>query len=127
MKKTILVVDDYGSIRNFICEILQKKGYATLGAANGNEAYELLLENPDEVSLVLTDYNMPECTGFELLQKIRTNPGVSSIPVVMLTTESNPDKMREAKEAGLNAWIRKPYRSETFFSQIENALLSKAE
>ena len=126
MKKTILVVDDYGSIRNFICEVLEKKGYATLGAANGNQAYELLLEKPDEVSLVLTDYNMPECSGFELLQKIRTNPGVSTIPVVMLTTESNPDKMREAKEAGLNAWIRKPYRSETFFSQIENALLSKA-
>jgi two-component system, chemotaxis family, chemotaxis protein CheY len=126
MKKTILVVDDYGSIRNFICEILEKKGYATMGAANGNQAYELLLEKPDTVNLVLTDYNMPECTGFELLQKIRTNPGVSAIPVVMLTTESNPDKMREAKEAGLNAWIRKPYRSETFFSQIENALLSNA-
>jgi CheY-like chemotaxis protein len=127
MKKTILVVDDYGSIRNFICEVLQKKGYATLGAANGNEAYELLLEKSEEVSLVLTDYHMPECTGFELLQKIRTNPGVSGVPVVMLTTESNPDKMREANEAGLNAWIRKPYRSEIFFAQIENALLSKAQ
>jgi len=126
MKKTILVVEDYGSIRNFICEVLQKKGYATLGAANGNQAYAMLLEQPDAVNLVLTDYNMPECTGFELLQKIRTNPGVSTIPVVMLTTESNPDKMREAKEAGLNDWIRKPYRSEIFFAQIENALLSKA-
>lgn len=126
MRKTILVVDDYGSIRNFICEVLQKKGYATLGAANGNQAYAMLLEQPDAVNLVLTDYNMPECTGFELLQKIRTNPGVSDIPVVMLTTESNPDKMREAKEAGLNDWIRKPYRSEIFFAQIENALLSKA-
>jgi two-component system, chemotaxis family, chemotaxis protein CheY len=123
MKKTILVVEDYGSIRNFICEVLEKKGYATMGAANGNQAYAILLEKPDAVNLVLTDYNMPECTGFELLQKIRTNPGVSGIPVVMLTTESNPEKMQAAKDAGLNAWIRKPYRSETFFTSIENALL----
>lgn len=125
MKKTILVVDDYGSVRNFICGILQKKGYATMGAANGNQAYAMLLEQPETVNLVLTDYNMPECTGFELLQKIRTNPGVSAIPVVMLTTESNPEKMQAAREAGLSAWIKKPYRAETFFSQIENALILK--
>jgi AmiR/NasT family two-component response regulator len=47
---------------------------------------------------------------------------VAKVPVVFLTTESNPDKMRAAKDAGLSAWIKKPYRSETFFAQIENAI-----
>jgi two-component system, chemotaxis family, chemotaxis protein CheY len=121
MKHTILVVDDFASIRDFVCETLQRKGYQTLGAANGNEAYKVLTEQQD-VKLVLTDYNMPDCTGFELLKKIKDNPTVSSVPVIFLTTESNPDKMRSAKEAGLTAWIKKPYRSETFFAQIENAL-----
>lgn len=121
MKKTILVVDDFASIRDFVCETLQRKGYNTLGAANGNEAYQMIAENPD-VNLVLTDYNMPDCTGFELLKKIKANPTVAKVPVVFLTTESNPDKMRSAKEAGLSAWIKKPYRAEAFFAQIENVI-----
>lgn len=122
MKKKILVVDDFASIRNFVCETLQRKGYDTLGASNGNEAYKVLTEAEGSVNLVLTDYNMPDCTGFELLRKIKENPGVSKVPVIFLTTEANPDKMRLAKEAGLSAWIKKPYRSETFFAQIESAL-----
>jgi len=122
MKKTILVVDDFASIRNFVCETLQRKGYETLGASNGNEAYKVLTEDSNTVNLVLTDYNMPDCTGFELLKKIKDNPVVAQVPVIFLTTESNPDKMRLAKEAGLSAWIKKPYRSETFFAQIESAL-----
>jgi len=123
MKKTILVVDDFASIRDFVCETLQRKGYDTLGAANGNQAYQMLSDKP-EVNLVLTDYNMPECTGFELLKKIKANPEIAKVPVVFLTTESSPDKMRAAKEAGLCAWIKKPYRAETFFAQIENAIVN---
>ena len=122
MKKTILVVDDFASIRDFVCDTLQRKGYETLGAANGNEAYKVLTERAADVNLVLTDYKMPDCTGFELLKKIKENPTVTNVPVIFLTTESNPDKMRSAKEAGLSAWIKKPYRSETFFAQIENAM-----
>jgi CheY-like chemotaxis protein len=121
MKKKILVVDDFASIRDFVRETLQRKGYDTLGAANGTEAYDLLSAT-EEINLVLTDYNMPGCTGFELLKKIKSNPHTATVPVVFLTTESNPDKMRAAKEAGLSAWIKKPYRAETFFAQIENAL-----
>jgi two-component system chemotaxis response regulator CheY len=122
MKKKILVVDDFTSIRDFVCETLQRKGYETLGASNGNEAYKILLENNDNVNLVLTDYNMPDCTGFELLKKIKGNEQTSRLPVIFLTTESSPEKMRSAKDAGLNAWIKKPYRAEMFFAQIETAL-----
>lgn len=123
MRKKILVVDDFASIRDFVCETLQRKGYATIGASDGNEAYNILSNHPD-VNLVLTDYNMPDCTGFELLKKIKSSTATSKVPVVFLTTESNPDKMREAKEAGLAAWIKKPYRSENFFAQIENAMMN---
>lgn len=121
MKKKILVVDDFASIRDFVCETLQRKGYETIGAANGNEAFKLLSDTPD-VHLVLTDYNMPDCTGFELLKKIKADTAVSKVPVIFLTTESNPEKMKAAKAAGLSAWIKKPYRAETFFSQIENVI-----
>lgn len=125
MKKTILVVDDYASVRNFVCETLQRKGYNTLGASNAHEAYSLLTERPDDVNLVLTDYNMPDCTGLELLKKIKENAQIAKVPVVFLTTESNPEKIRMAKDAGLSAWIKKPYRSDTFFSVIENAIVQR--
>lgn len=122
MKKTILVVEDFNSVREFVCETLQKKGYDTIGAANGNDAYSLLNESISKVNLVLADYYMPDCTGFELLKRIKANPNSAKIPVIFLTTESNPDLIRSAKEAGLTAWIRKPYRAENFFGQIENAI-----
>ena len=125
MKKTILVVDDFASIRQFVCETLEKKGYNALGAANGNEAFQVLQSKQGEIDLVLTDYNMPDCTGFELLKKIKTSTDVAGVPVVFLTTESSPEKMKSAKDAGLSAWIKKPYRSETFFAQINNAMIIK--
>lgn len=122
LKKTILVVEDFASVREFVCETLQKKGYSTIGAANGNEAYSLLERNIKEVGLVLADYYMPDCTGFELLKRIKANTETASIPVIFLTTESSPEKIRNAKEAGLTAWIKKPYRAENFFAQIESAM-----
>ena len=122
MKKTVLVVEDFGSIRNFVCDGLERKGYATLAATNGNDAYKILMEKNAEISLVISDYNMPGCTGFELLKKIKGHPDVAKVPVIFLSTEVDPQKMKCAKEAGLAAWIKKPYRPETFFALIENAI-----
>jgi two-component system, chemotaxis family, chemotaxis protein CheY len=122
MKKTILVVDDFTSIRKFVCEMLEKKGYNTLGAGNANEALKLLVQHAGDINLVLTDYNMPNCSGYDLLKWIKRNPQLSNVPVIFLTTELNADKMKNAKDAGLSAWIKKPYKSETFFSQIETTI-----
>jgi two-component system chemotaxis response regulator CheY len=122
MKKTILVVDDFTSIRKFVCEMLERKGYDTLGAGNGNEAFNLLVQHSGHVNLVLTDYNMPDCTGYELLKRIKKTPDVSKVPVIFLTTELSTDKMKNAKDAGLSAWIKKPYKADTFFSQIETTI-----
>lgn len=121
MQKTILVVDDFTSIRNFVCSTLQRKGYSTLGASNGNEALKILTEKSGAVNLVLTDYNMPDFTGFDLLKKIKDNPATTNIPVIFLTTELSYQKMEAAQKAGLFAWIKKPYRSEEFFEKIERA------
>ena len=125
MKKTILVVDDFTSIRHFVCEMLERKGYRTLNAGSGNEAFKVLTENSTTVDLVLTDYNMPDCSGYDLLKKIKGNRDVAGVPVIFLTTELSAEKMKMAKDAGLAAWIKKPYRSETFFAEIESALLQK--
>ena len=104
---TILVVEDFVTIRDYVCETLNQKGYATLGANNGNEAYSILEENSEGIHLVLTDYYLPDSTGFELLQKIKSNPKLSPTPVIFLTTETSPEKIKEAKEIGLAAWPTK--------------------
>jgi two-component system, chemotaxis family, chemotaxis protein CheY len=122
MKKKILVVEDFGSILNFVCETLNRKGYETVGAANIKEALAILSIRPDEIHLVLTDYNMPDGTGYDLLKKIKASSDTSGIPVIFLTTESSPDKIKLAKDAGLAAWVKKPYRAENFFDQIQRAL-----
>jgi CheY-like chemotaxis protein len=124
MKKTILVVEDFASIRSFLCDTLERAGYITIGASNGNEALRVLQGGNKQVDLVLSDYNMPECTGLDLLVKIKSNDIMAAIPVIFLTTERNPDKMREAQKAGLTAWVKKPYKAETFFAQIENAIVN---
>jgi two-component system, chemotaxis family, chemotaxis protein CheY len=125
MKNKILVVEDFASIRTFVCETLNRKGYETVGAANSKEAMAILNEKSQEIDLVLTDYNMPDGTGYELLKKIKSNPATAKIPVMFLTTESSPEKMKLAKEAGLSAWVKKPYRAENFFEQIQRAVSGK--
>ncbi|HEY0653724.1 MAG TPA: response regulator [Chryseosolibacter sp.] len=122
MKKRILVVEDFASIRTFVCETLNRKGYETVGASNSKEALTILNEKSEEINLVLTDYNMPDGTGYELLKNIKGNANTAKIPVIFLTTESSPEKMKLAKDAGLSAWVKKPYRAESFFDQIQRAM-----
>ncbi|HEY5825127.1 MAG TPA: response regulator [Cyclobacteriaceae bacterium] len=121
MGKTILVVEDFASVRKFVRASLERNGYTTFGACNGNDGYKLLLEKADEINLVLTDYHMPEVTGYDLLKKIKGNDVTKNIPVIFLTTEADAEKIEAAKEADLFAWIKKPYRAEAFFSQIASA------
>jgi CheY-like chemotaxis protein len=122
MKKRILVVEDFGSIRTFVCETLERKGYDTIGAASGKEALGILDEGNVDIHLVLTDFNMPDGTGYDLLKKIKANAATAHIPVIFLTTESSPDMMKLAKSAGLSAWVKKPYRADNFFEQIQRVV-----
>lgn len=122
MKKKILVVEDFTSVRDFVCETLQRKGYETMGASNGTEAYNILLEAEGAIHLVLTDYHMPDGTGYDLLKLIKGDQRTASVPVIFLTSESNPEKIQSAKEMGNAGWIKKPYRAENFFAQIHRTI-----
>ena len=122
MRKRILVVDDFATIRSFVRATLERRGYDTLGATNGNQAYEIVAAENESISLILTDYYMPDGTGFDLLTKVKTNPNTNYIPVIFLTTEANTQKIEDAKKAGLFAWIKKPYRADAFLNLIERAL-----
>ena len=123
--KTILVVEDYSYARNFICKKLQSKGYQTVDAASVKEAYDVLSNETTDISLVLSDVDMPDVSGFDLLRSIKNNPVLEDIPFVFWTSESDKDKVRFANEVGLATFIQKPFREEKFFTEIDRAISIK--
>ena len=113
----VLVVDDSAIMRKVIEQILEMLGHEAVPAANGVEAFDRLKEHAD-VQLILLDWNMPEMNGIEFLRAVKDRPGLSTIPVIMLTTESERRKMIEAIEAGAKHYLTKPFQPETLATKI---------
>ena len=113
----VLVVDDSAIMRKVITQFLEMLGHDSVPAANGIDAFERLKEHED-VRLILLDWNMPEMNGIEFLREIKVRPGLSEIPVIMLTTESERRKMIEAIEAGAKHYLTKPFQPETLATKI---------
>jgi CheY-like chemotaxis protein len=120
--QTILVVEDFVAVQQFLRETLESRGYKTLGAINGDNAYEILANYTQRVNLVVTDYHMPGSSGFDLIKKIKENPALKNIPVIFLTTEANPEIIKKVKQVGFTSWIKKPYRPEVLLNEIETAI-----
>ena len=120
--KTILVVEDFVAVQQFLRETLESQGYKTLGATNGNNAYEVLMKHPYETNLVLMDYHMPDSTGYDLLKRMKGNTELENIPVILLTAESDPGIIKEVEEVGIAAWIKKPYRADVLLGEIEKIM-----
>ena len=121
--KTILVVEDFVAVQQFLRETLESRGYETLGATNGDEAYEILATHSPRINLVLTDYHMPDSSGYDLIKKIKENQELKNIPVIFLTTETNPEIIKKVKQIGFTSWIKKPYRPEVLLNEIETAMV----
>ncbi|HEY3430541.1 MAG TPA: response regulator [Cyclobacteriaceae bacterium] len=117
--KTILVVEDHSTVRQLLCNALQSKGYQTLGAASFLEAYEMLWYYASDINLVLSDVDVDDIHGFDLLKTIKSNPSFSAIPVALWTNNNRPAK-RGAKSAS-----RKTFKSEKFFKEIDRAMSVK--
>jgi two-component system, chemotaxis family, chemotaxis protein CheY len=122
--RRILIVDDMDSIRKLIEYTLKIKGYNILTATNGKDALKLIEEKPEEIGLIISDYNMPIMNGMQLLEKVKTNNRTFHIPFFFLTTEKDPEKKLNAKKSGVAAWIKKPYQLNEFLEQISNHILS---
>lgn len=120
--KSILVVEDFIVVQRFIREMLESKGYSTLGASNVNAALEILINQGDRIDLVLTDYHMPDGTGYDLLKKIVDHNGLRQKPVMFLTTESNPLLLEQANGLKPVTWITKPYKSDVLFEEIKKLI-----
>jgi len=107
-----LLVDDSRTIRMILRRILIESGYETCEAANGREALQVIDTEKGSVTLALVDWNMPEMNGYELLQELRKRPELSSLTIIMVTTEAELGHMSAALAAGANEYVMKPFTKE---------------
>ena len=115
----ILVVDDFSTMRRIVRNLLVELGFSNpliQEADDGQNAIEMLRKTP--VDLVVTDWNMPNMTGIELLRAIRAEPALKGVPVLMVTAENNRDQIIAAAQAGVNGYIVKPFTAITLQEKI---------
>ncbi|MBI1362417.1 MAG: response regulator [Proteobacteria bacterium] len=121
MSKTILTVDDSASIRQMVTFTLKQAGYTVVEADDGSKGLEVA-KSVGDIALVLTDLNMPNMNGLELIRNLRQLPAFKFTPILMLTTESDETKKMEGKQAGATGWIVKPFNPEQLLKVIEKVI-----
>ena len=114
-----LVVDDSRTIRIIVGRTLKELGYEVCEAGNGKEALKVMEAEKAAVNLVLADWNMPEMNGLELLKRLRLDPELASLKILMVTTENELDHMVSALEAGANEYVMKPFTKDILREKLE--------
>lgn len=116
----ILAVDDSISIRQMVSHTLMDAGYEVETANDGREA--LSKAQGTRFDVVISDVNMPNMGGFELVKAIRGNPHYKFIPILMLTTETSMEKKQQGKLVGATGWLVKPFNPDTLLKTLKRVL-----
>lgn len=121
--KTILIADDSSTMRAMLVAIVETLGdYQVVEASSGFEALRLLPR--DHVDLILTDINMPDINGLELISYLRANPNYKNIPVFIISTEGSAKDIEKGKQLGADEYLVKPFSPATL-QQLINQYLNK--
>jgi two-component system chemotaxis response regulator CheY len=115
--KKVIVIDDSRTARMQVVNALASGGYALIEAVDGRDGLEKVRANPD-AKVVICDVNMPNMSGIELLEAVKDDPALASIPVLMLTTEGQPELVKEASRKGAKGWLLKPCRADLLASAV---------
>ena len=110
MGKVIMVVDDSATVRKFVAASLTMQGFTVIPAVDGMDALEKL--PAARVDLVVTDLNMPNMDGFELIRSLRENPQYSEVPVIILTSVSDSASKEAGAQLGVKSYLMKPFSLE---------------
>ena len=115
-----LVVDDSRAMRMILSRTLTESGFEVVQAANGREALEIMDREGASIGLVLLDWNMPEITGIEVLEKLRSQSAFNGVRLVMVTTETEIEQMARALEAGADEYVMKPFTREAVEDKLRS-------
>ena len=118
--KIILAVDDSASMRQMVGVTLRSAGYEVVEAADGQEALDYARQHA--VDLVLTDVHMPRMDGIKLVSELRALPGYRLTPLLLLTTESSPERKQQGKQAGATGWMVKPFNPDQLLATLSRVL-----
>ena len=115
----ILVVDDFPTMRRIVKTLLRQNGYSNfLEAEDGQKGYQTLKENPD-IEMIVSDWNMPNMTGLELLKTVRADPKFKHLPFLMVTAEAEKENIIEAVKSGVSNYIVKPFTGDTLNEKLK--------
>ena len=117
----ILVVDDFATMRKVIKNLLRQSGYQNVTEAEDGVAALKELRS-QKIDFVISDWNMPNMTGIELLKAVRADSELSSLPFLMVTAESLKENVVEAVKAGVSNYIVKPFTAEVLSEKIEKII-----
>jgi len=120
MKKKILVVDDFKNSLAVLKMTLEIKNYEVTTASNGQEA--LALFSTQKFDLLISDFNMPIMNGLELTKMIKSMALYRSFPIIIVSTEIDENKKKEAFQAGVTYWLKKPFKMDEFVKVIEKVI-----
>jgi two-component system chemotaxis response regulator CheY len=112
-----LVVDDFSTMRRIVRNLLKELGYTNTEEAEDGAAALNRLKN-DKFDFVVSDWNMPNMTGLELLKTIRADESLKTLPVLMITAEARKENIIEAAQAGANGYIVKPFTAATLSEKL---------
>lgn len=115
--KRILAVDDSSSVRQMVGFTLRKAGYEVVEAIDGKDG--LGQASNGKFDLIITDLNMPNMDGIQMITAVRKLPGCSFLPILMLTTESQAEKKDAGRKAGATGWIVKPFNAEQLIAVVQ--------
>ncbi len=121
MSKVIMTVDDSKSVRQMVSFTLNSAGYQTVEAADGSDALSKLGDSLT-IDMLVTDLNMPNMDGIDLVKNVRGQQRHKFIPILLLTTESQEAKKQQGKAAGASGWIVKPFNATQLVDVVRKLL-----
>ena len=114
----VLIVDDFSTMRRIVKNIMRQLGFVNITEADdGTTAWEVLQKQ--KIDFVVSDWNMPQMTGIDLLRKVRADPKLGETPFLMVTAEAQQENILEAAQARVSNYIVKPFTADTLKKKID--------
>jgi len=122
MSQTILVVDDSPTIVKFVSFSLRNSGFEVVTASDGMDAIEKMSHLSEDVSLVITDLNMPNLDGYGLIGTLRQNERYRDTPIIILSSEDGDEDRKRGMTVGANSYLVKPFKSALLLDEVSRYL-----
>lgn len=121
----VLVVDDMMTMRKIVSKTLKELGFNDIvEASDGAKAWEIVASQP--IGIIVSDWNMPNCSGLDLLKRVRADSRFKKLPFLLVTAENDQAQVIEAVQAGVDSYVVKPFTADTLKQKLEEVYKRKS-